>query len=53
MDSAIESLSKLTQALIDAPTIAVKHVIDNEKDEQQKEEMRQIAFMWGIKLNEE
>lgn len=53
MGSAIESLAKLTKALINAPTIAIKYVIDQEKEERQKEEMRQIALMWGIKINEE
>lgn len=53
MGSAIESLSKLTQALINAPAIAVKYVIENEPDERQKEEMRQLALAWGIKLDEE
>lgn len=53
MGSAIESLSKLTKALINAPALAVKYVIEQEQDERQKEEMRQIALSWGIKLDEE
>lgn len=54
--SAINSLEKMPKALLKThpnPTAPIKKLYDNSTDRREKEEIKNFAWSWGIKINEE
>lgn len=53
MSQPYEVLVKFTKALVDAPTLAIKYIIEHETDERQKIEIKLLAESSGLKIDED
>lgn len=54
--SAITAIEKMLKALLKThpnPTAPIQELYDNSTDKREKEEIANLAWSWGIKINEE
>lgn len=53
MNQPYDILIKFTKALVDAPTLAIRYIIEHETDERKKIEIKLLAESCGLKIDED